>query len=551
MNQVARKIHITKPQNLFVVGGRGFSKTTEILAERFMDVVYDMPRSSIAILSDSYVNAMSNVIPVLLSGLERKGWFEDYHYVVDKKPPLDFENPYLKTFRYKHTISFRNGVKCFIVSGDRPESAAGLSLTHFFIDESKYIKEDTLNRVAPTLRDNPMLYNNSPFFLGMTATTDMPNINLPREYNWILRQEENMDKEQIKLILQTAWVVNGIQAELLKNGTPENDLIEAITQINSGKRVERKYANLKKWFLVLKKLRKQSTLFVKVSSFANADILGVDYYQKLFKTLTFADFLVSVLSIEPSTADIQFFAKFCDRHLFSDGYNYRYYDKFGLKDDIQHTANGLTYYNPKAPLYGGMDFGNMCSLVISQEEANASRNRSIKDFYTLTPRYIKELASDFVKFFPGHHNNHKTLHLYYDRAGNNYGKHGQAVGFKDAVEELNMGWQVKLESIGKATVLHKDVYDIFDRLMDEKTPFELLIDEHNCDTLVCSMEISPLKKDRNGNNALDKASEKTRILENLPKKSTNMATAYIYLIEGRYRKYLPKQGVKHYSARVY
>ena len=104
-------IDLIKPTNLYLVGGRGVAKSTEILAERSIDVIYDMPRSSVAFISDTYVNLQTNIIPAILVGWERKGFYEGTHYVLDQEPPAHWPMPYVPANFFKHTISTFNGCR--------------------------------------------------------------------------------------------------------------------------------------------------------------------------------------------------------------------------------------------------------------------------------------------------------------------------------------------------------------------------------------------------------------------------------------------------------
>ena len=105
-------IDLIAPKNLKIVGGRGTAKTSDILADRSIDICYDMPRAMFALVSDTYVNSLTNVVPTLLEGWrERKGWIEGVHYVTDERPPANFDIPYKPIINYKHTISVFNG--CF------------------------------------------------------------------------------------------------------------------------------------------------------------------------------------------------------------------------------------------------------------------------------------------------------------------------------------------------------------------------------------------------------------------------------------------------------
>ena len=93
-NWVKQTIDLISPKNLFLIAGRGTAKSTDILAERTQDIVYDMPRAQLALVSDTYFNAMDKIAPGIMEGWrERKGWIEGVHYVTDQRPPDSFKKP--------------------------------------------------------------------------------------------------------------------------------------------------------------------------------------------------------------------------------------------------------------------------------------------------------------------------------------------------------------------------------------------------------------------------------------------------------------------------
>ncbi len=60
----------------------------------------------------------------------------------------------------------------------------------------------------------------------MTFTTDMPNPD-HGEHDWILKREQNMDQEQMKLILYAADIVNSLNKEKV-NAQQQNKEIAGV-----------------------------------------------------------------------------------------------------------------------------------------------------------------------------------------------------------------------------------------------------------------------------------------------------------------------------------
>lgn len=525
LNPVKLLVDLVKPQNLVLIAGRGTAKTTDIIAERAIDVCYDMPRSPLAFISDTYVNLLTNIVPAVILGWEeRKKWKEGYHFVVDKAPPDHWPKPFIKTFNYKHTISTFLGNKFFLISLDRPSISAGISVVHHFMDETKYHPESKVSKLMPTLRGDAMLYSQSHYFMGQTICTDMPNPAVG-EHDWMLRLEKNMNRRQIKMILQTAMEVNRLQIELMDSrGDKQKE--QEITQ------------ELNEWLVRLRRARQGSTLFHTVSSYANADILTAAYFEKLYKSLDYEEFKVSVLSLRGTLSrGERFYGKLGPQHFYTDGYDYEYYDQYGIRDNVSLTSRGLRYCDPTKPLEGGLDMGNMISLVIGQDQGKVYR--VLKNMYVIPDQWIREIADKFLSYFAPHQN--KVIKLWYDRAANAYQaqKEDFATKVKYCIEHRDYhgkseptGWKVILMSRNQKNITHQEEYDLMNELMGGGNPHlpKLQIDQYECKELKSSLELAPVVKDpRSGMLKKDKRSEKLPHAR-LPMESTNMSDAFKYLL---------------------
>ena len=523
-NWISTLVDILKPTNLYLYGGRGMAKSTEILAKRSIDVIYDMPRASFAFVSDTFVNLMTNIIPAILLGWEtRMKFYENRHFVVDVPPPDHWKKPLVKTFSYKHTISTFNGCKFFLTSLDRPSSNAGISVVHHFGDEAKYLQWNKLNKLFPTLRGDYAMYGHSHYFMGQTFCSDMADPSVG-ESDWMLRMEKNMDKKQITQIIQTAMILNEINLELYYAEQKNEDA----TKIENIKR------NQARWIERVRKIRSNSTFFYIVSSFANADILTLKYFENLLATLTFEEFKTSVLSIRKTMEKgARFYGALADKHFYADGYNYDYYDQFGIRDNIMHTVAGLKYIQEEKLIEAGFDAGNMMSLVTGQEQGETYR--VLKTFYTINPESIRELADKFILFFVQH--KRKVLHLYHDRSTNQYRKIGRdfASQLKHDIEYdrlgVRTGWMVQLMNVGQGNITHSDEFNLMNIMMGEKDKRlpKLLIDKFECKELKSQLEITPVTKSRTGQIQKVKKGDKLPPTR-LAMESTNLCDAFKYLM---------------------
>ena len=519
-------IFLIAPKHLRLIAGRATAKTADIIAERSQNIVHDMPKSYQVLVSDTYINCLKNIVPTLLEGWNRKRWKEGIHYVTDKRPPSHFKLPYKPVEVYKHTISIFNG--CFFNLGslDQPGGLAGGSYQHMYGDEARLLKFDKLKKLTPAIRGEYVMFGHSVYYRGTTFTTDMPNI-IDGDDDWIMQDEKNMDLEQVKLALEVGLVLNEIKREIL-----------SYKQVGDYKAIERLQGNLMRWTERWVRVRKDLTFFYVVSSFVNVDILTEGYFADSLKALGIEEFKSAILSLKINLKKGEkFYGNLGEHHFYDDGVLNDYYDRFSLTDgDIEESSLALRYIDHNAKLEGGMDFGDMCSLVTAQPRGNYLY--CLKEFYTLAPENEVQMGVKFREFYKNH--KVKVLDLYYDRSGNQNSKTKRdwAHAMKRAIEFHNgvsTGWTVNLMSENQATIFQEEEFNFAKAMMGEtsKGLLKLKIDKFQCKCLKSSLELTKIKirTDRKGSKSLhkDKSSESLPIALR-PMYSTNFSDAFKYLI---------------------
>lgn len=515
------------PWILAVVAGRGMAKTSEVQAQRVKNVVEDMPGAPLAFICNTYVNFKLNIFDVLKTGLRRKGWYENIHYVCFKRPQQEWlDKCSIIVSEFEHAIFFFNGCVMFAGSLDRPDLLAGKSVVHIFSDEAKFQADKKVDLAFPILRGDATMYGYSVYFLGLTITTDMPNVTMG-EYDWIFRFAKDVDVKRTEMIIQAFGILNDLRMKLYNeiNGYNRQSVIERLSK----EIAEAEY----NW----KKARWEQTLFLNSSSLVNIQHLTVKYLKGLIKSIGIEEFKKSVIGIRPTLKkNMRFYPNLSDKHFYNDGYNYDYYDRFGFNEKVKEDCRGLKYLDKSAKLEGGMDFGNMKSFVIAQPDGHVYR--LLKFFYTIPPQSFRELADQFIEFFRYHDN--KILHLYYDRAGNNLErmKEDDARKIKEMIEKdvegKRTGWQVNLMSRGQASIPQEAEYEFMMQVLGETNPSlpRLRIDSLNCKQVKASLENAPTKvKYAKGKKIISKEKKSEKLPpERLPMESTNPSDAVKYLL---------------------
>ena len=535
---LAQITNIIKSKDLFAVLGRGSTKSTEFAVERFMDICFEMPGSPICWMTDTYTNLKQNVLPAILEGLNRKGWREGEHYIIEKKPQIYTDKQkeslpeWLKpTFwkpvnffpSYKNRIVTYTGTTLTFISMDRPSSGAGASYVHCFGDEAKYLPERKVANVLKAVRGYNTLFGGSPYYLGSTFLTDMPNTQNIGEHDWILKNFAKMDIPFILQMLKCGLILNQIKHELV-SALQSKDYQKAV-KLN---KVRQRWSDR---MLRIRHAKQGENLSLLASSFINIDILTLKWFEKSID-MDMGDFKTAILSLPPSLEQGKmFYHKLTDNNFFYDGTQEYWTDKFGLSE--ADDCRVLKYLDLDAPLDGGIDFGNMNSFILAQNKL--SDYRLIKDFYVLSPQSLTELGAEFVRFFEPH--KHKILNLFYDRAGNNYNVMNEdlATKIKKAIEFNADGqwtkWHVILQSKKQGNIPQSEEYWFMTLALEGSVQGipKIKIDYYNCKHARLSLEQAKVNVNSKRGLFKDKRSEKLP-LHRLPKESTNFSDAFKYLL---------------------
>lgn len=547
-NKFAQIVSLVRARKTFIEYGRGAAKTTDIICELILDLIQELPGAPIAWLADTFSNLTANVLPSVLEGLERKGLHEGIHFVIEQRPPEftdkekenlpawlkpHFWTPVNHMVSYKRTIIFYSGLNITFGSLDRPSTLAGRSYVFVIGDEAKYFRPEQVANLLKAVRGYPQ-YRHSPLYRGQLFTSDVADPSHVGEYAWMNLEAKNVDIEAIMLVMKAGLVYNealheavAAKDEWLKTGA-EKDRLSYINKLKTASRWR------ERWMKTRKDPR-ADTFYFRASSFVNADILGTDWFEDAIAS-GLPDLKTSVLSMRTTIeSGDRFYANLSSRHFYFDGINEAEYDKVGLQEEPDSRI--LRYCNPSLPLRLGVDFGNMCSMTIGQNQKDdRGKNimRILKFIYTLAPEYVDDLGRKFRRFFAPMAN--KVVYLFYDRAGNAYKQVGkdQVSQLKRAIERDESGrptgWTVQLMNRRQGDIRQTEEYNFMQVLMGENNPrLPLLrIDAYQAKELKLSLERARTKV-KNGVVYKDKSSERLEIIR-LPKESTNPSDSFKYLM---------------------
>lgn len=300
---------------------------------------------------------------------------------------------------------------------------------------------------------------------------------------------------------------------------------------------ERMERQLRLWQPRLDEMRRNASFYVRASSFVNKDILGPKFFQTQIDSMDMDEFLSSICSVRIRAVVNKFFATYDrERHQFSDGYLYDSILKLDLREHFILTARYLRYYDPHDEIIIGYDPGHFSSMVCAQEKHLGQELRVLKEFWACYPDEQPHLAQQFHDFFGEPANN--RIVLYTDRAANKRREELERIttDAKALQRELeSYGYSVSLMSEGQSTVYHWQQFKLLMLLFGERSNHlpRILIDENECPNLCSAIPLCPLKR-TDGRIELDKTSELKVPLQRQAGLTTQIPSAFIYMLHGLY-----------------
>lgn len=548
LNHVQMLCNVIDPNILIAELGRATGKTEGITTPRIIRVVDSMPGELMFLVHKTYVALMTNVWPniqasfsrlVNVGGRERPLLEYGQDYVVgETRLPSHFRMPRYPITYPKHSIVFRNGAHIQLVSSDQPESVAGRNAVHAFIEEMKHNSGDKLrSRLFPSLRGGSAEIRKSPYYGGITGVSDTARVDLGED-DWFEQYEKKVDRQLISEIITVSLHINRQQLRLFDLNRQLRDSRDPVLMEKIRLEQQRLNHIIDIWRPRLADMRRGAIFYARASSFSNLDVLGAKFFKTQLDTLDIDEFLTSICAIRHKEVTNKFFAAY-DRHhhQFSDSYKYDAILRLSLRDRFILTARFLSHYAPQDELYVGYDPGAFSSLVFAQKKDYGRRLDVIKEFTSYEPVPQQDLATQVQQFFGADAEN-KVIHLYPDRAGNKTREESQRITtdsrlMKELLEQA--GFQVILYNEGQETIYHWQQYKLLLMLFQEQYPSLPIvrIDENECPNLCSAILISPLKS-VDGKIELDKSSEKKESLKHQAGLTTQLPSAFIYLLYGLY-----------------
>lgn len=548
MNSMQVMVNLLDPNKVVVEAARASGKTSEVTVNRIVRVADSMPAELSFLAHRTYVALLTNIWPNIQAAFSRQITVNGrprcmLEYGIDyiageSKIPEHFRKPRYPISYPKHSILFRNGHHIQLVSSDQPDSVAGRSGVHAFVEEMKHNDGEKLKtRLFPSLRGSSAEIRKSPYYQGWTGVSDTARVDL-NEDDWFERYEDQNNPQLLSEIATVAVHVNKAVYKRMELLTAQKNTTNPVTLEKIRLELKKYDRQISMWTPRLADMRRNATLYIRASSFVNKDILGPKFFKTQLDTLDMDEFLTAICAVRHKSVVNNFFANYDkEKHQFSDGYIYDSIMKLDLKDHFIITARYLKYYDKSAPLYIGYDPGHFSSLVCGQPKKYGKEFRLLKEFFCFYPDEQPELARQVYEFF-GRDCRNKRIVLYPDRAGNKRREELEQITTDSRAlkrELESYGFEVQLMNEGQATIYHWQQFKLMLLLFGDRSNAlpHVFIDENECPNLCSAIPLSP-RKSTNGRIELDKSSEVKIPLHRQAGLTTQIPSAFIYLMYGLY-----------------
>lgn len=526
---------------LTFVASRGAGKSFSIAFLIYLIIKF-MPRSSWAIQTATFQQALTRTLISTCEALELIGYRRDVTYWIGKRPPAKYALPFQAPQKFDRYLTFLNHDKKTLTGFhlfSQDISARGPSVDGIITDETLELDMEKFQREANlTNRGNDTfkMFTDNKIHHGIFHFTSMPT-------------GENGDQ-----IIKEAqyYEDDGYNIDLLKNNIIDLEL-EFLNEVEKGKQLQiyAAIANEKTKLLYYPNksndAKKKGRLYVEADVFDNIENVGIKYLFNNYESMLPEIFEVEMLNRKKSQIVNCFYAgynknvhgykgSFDNNFLLGLEFDFEKLKKLNCEQDNDLMA-GL-------PLDIGMDFGNINWLIATQKLQSINRFNVLKEFYVRTPKILDDVVKDFCDYYKPHNN--KKVRLWPDAAGNVTLQAKTSSGAKNNVLHVfnllkDGGFSPEVMNPNLKNWSHNDKFLLWNSsFARRKNVFpQIGFNTVNCPNLLKAMEQTPALDDGNNGIRKDKGSEKA--FKNSLKRitATDSTDALDQVFFGNYKHLLP------------
>lgn len=525
---------LNNAKNEVDIQGRGVGKSYSIGWE-MNRIVRDMPRSVTSITGRTFGQVYTRTLPSTMKFLEVLGFTKDKDYVIGRRPPKTFEDPYEKIAKFDNFISFSNGTGFLMLSQERSGSARGPNLDREIVDEALTLNKPRYDEeVSPANRGNedhfgfrsshPVAQHH-----GFRYVSSMP---YSAEQRWLLKYG-NYYMEQAGIPLFDIWNrIVKLQMQLI-TAYKDNDTRLFRDIWNETVRLKKQITPF---------VSKEGILFTLANAFDNIKNLGMSYIVREYDKQSLLTFLVEILNWVIDQIEDCYYHLDSSIHIYYDAYNDDYIR--GVADDSNWDIEKLENESckndldcdPNRPLEIVPDWGAKIALFSIAQERNYNFVTKMVEPVdcTINEFFVKSdgpgvMIDDLVDKVCNYYGSHPTRKITYfrDRYGDSRQPNAKSSRTynEQAIDRFaKHGWVVDPKVHKGMEPPQHDKYLLWLNILKGKDPRypKFIINGRKCKYTLISMNNTKVV-DKDGRFEKDKTSERKKTI--LPEEATHFGDA--------------------------
>lgn len=456
---------------------RGVGKSKGVVGPRLSHNAFAMPRSVGALLGPTYKKLKKDILGSILDGLSSLGYVEEQHYVIGKRGPRNWPQPYNRVKEWGDLIHWCTGSVRVLLSQDQPGMGNGLNLDDIIVEEAKLIDSERFYQdTFPAMRGNLQHFGHLSEHHGLLIVSDA---GATPEARWFEKFKDRMDKEVITMILQAAYRQQQHIIALNKGGLTSGTQRMYMGQINQ----------LEKDLVYL---RKNAVHYHEANALDNIDVIGWDRFLNAEASMPDRDFRRSYLNESVDQVDgawyhgldetIHCYVPKTTAHTIARGHDKESRNTFDCRDDAEILTN--------APIDIALDYGGKFNcMAVGQSFFDTYRIDN--GFHGTHPEVLGDVLDKFINHYRYHH--HKTVNYFFDNTAKD--KHGTTrFTYYDIVMSKlsDNGWDVNPVYIGK-TPPPEHRYEMMVHLL-RRTDRPVQWNPDNCSDMLASMKLTQIRE---------------------------------------------------------
>lgn len=563
LNSFQINAQLMKAKIKYLVAGRGTGKSF-INGAEVDENVRLMPRGITTITQDTLGQALTKTLPSTFKYLEMLGYkryderTKSGDYVVCRKPPAHFYEPYERIMSYEHMITMSNGHGLYLLS--QAAGARGPNGDYNITDEALTIDKVKFDQEAAATnrgnedhfgflrKDGPPVYKHH----GSTFTSSMGY--LP-EHKWMTEPAKYYEEEAGIRLFEIWNKICNLQLQLIK-AKLDNDVKTAVELWHETDRLRKQITPF---------VSKDGVLFMLSNAFDNIHNLGFSYISKMYQVMDIVTFMIEILNYYIDKVTDCYYS-IDERHVYykadNDDYIRGLADNNDFDFDLLKNRNSLydKDCDPNAPLEITPDWGSKISLIeVAQERMFdfvtgliQKCDNNINEFYVKPDDHADTMINALMDNFSDYYKNHKNRRLIYtvDTYGDIRHANSKKTYNELAIDRLKKNkWNVEIRRHPGKEPPHNDKYLLWRYMLNETLPGlpKKRFNGARCKYTLISMNNTSVIQKTNGQFEKDKKSEaRTSVL---PEEATHFGDAVDKRIWTKYHKLL-KPGTTFVAPRI-